>query len=688
MTVGQHFQLQQSSEDFSNDIEQVLTGVFGHPHLRPGQGPVIRDVLSGRRVLAVMPTGSGKSLCYQLPAVMMARSGGLTVVVSPLIALMKDQVDALSVLGVRAASLTSAEDFNGQTAILDEFRRGDLQLLYVAPERFRNGRFLSALDAVADRLALFAIDEAHCISEWGHDFRPAYRVLGDAIDRLKPSRVIALTATATPEVRSDIAEQLGLEHDAVHVHGFARPNLTLSMVSTSGKRDKERRLVEMVRTRSSGIALVYAATRKNTERYAAALSTAGMRVGVYHAGLSETERSRCQDAFMLGQLDAIVATNAFGMGVDKADIRLVAHADIPRSPEAYYQEAGRGGRDGAPADCVLLFHQGDVRLHEFLIEMSYPSPELLRGIWKLLRSQPGLGGNAESMAQKLPGDVTANQVTSAARLLAKHGLLSYDGQVMVAVKPLPGSDYPPLDPEALQKRAEVERAKLRRMISFAYTSSCRHRFLLNYFGDREQPSVCRVCDNCLQRGQSRLADQRERTAIRCLLGVLEHRSGRLGRKRIAECASDVAGVAGFSVTQLVSLLDAMEGAQLINSSSGHYPTVSITELGLEALGGSLSPVHVMAKTSAKKKRAVREGPSADERAALESPSGERLREMRTRVARQNAVPAYVVLNNRTIAAIVAAAPSTLAELGRVSGIGPAKLTNYGELILAALQPHS
>ena len=666
-------------------IEEVLTGVFGHSSLRPGQGPVIRDVLGGRRVLAVMPTGSGKSLCYQLPAVMLAKTGGITLVVSPLIALMKDQVDALGELGVRAEALTSAEGYARQTEILDDLRQGKLHILYVAPERFRSGRFISALESVADKLAIFAIDEAHCISEWGHDFRPAYRVLGEAIERLKPPRVIALTATATPEVRVDIAEQLGLEAQGVHVHGFARPNLTLSMVAASRRRDKEKKLVELVRMRAGGTALVYAATRKNTERYAGALSEAGMSVGVYHAGLSDHDRGRCQDAFMDGQLDAIVATNAFGMGVDKADIRLVAHADIPRSPEAYYQEAGRGGRDGAPSDCVLLFHQGDVRLHEFLIDMSYPSPELLRGIWKLLRSQPGLGASAEVMARDLPGDYTANQVTSASRLLAKHGLLSYDGQVMVAVKP--SGDYPPLDPEGLQKRANVERAKLRRMISFAYTTSCRHRFLLNYFGDQEQPPVCRACDNCQQRGQARLADDRERSAMRELLSVLSRRSGNLGRKKIAAAALDGGdGAAGFSATQLVNLLDAMEGAQLIASSSGHYPTISITASGREALAGALPAIHVMKTSSVKKARlSSRTGPSATEKAALESPKGESLRGMRTELARENAVPPYVILSNRTIVAIVEAAPSTLEELGRVSGIGPAKLTSYGEQILAALK---
>ncbi len=663
-------------------VERLLTSVFGHERLRPGQGEVISDVLVGRHVLAVMPTGSGKSLCYQLPAVMLAREGGITIVVSPLIALMKDQVDALSERGIRVASLTSANDSRRQQQILSDLAAGELPLLYVAPERFQSPRFVAALDKIRDRIALFAIDEAHCISEWGHDFRPSYRLLGDAIERLKPDRVIALTATATPEVRTDICAQLGIESGNTHVHGFARSNLNLTLVPVKKRSDKDKLLVEMVRTRPGGTALIYAATRKNTERYAAALSDAGMSVAVYHAGLSDTNRSAGQDAFMDGKLDAIVATNAFGMGVDKADIRLVAHADIPRSPEAYYQEAGRAGRDGAPADCSLMFQQSDVRLQEFLIDMSYPRPELLRGLWKLLKERPELGTSEEVLAREIPGDFSAAQVGAAARLLAKHGLISYDGPVLVATRPNQRADVPKLDPEALARRAEVERAKLRRMVAFAYTTSCRHRFLLDYFGDKEQPSVCRACDNCESRGRARVASDAERVAIRALLETVSRRSGRLGRKKIAEITreNDADESIGFSANQLVDYLDACEGAGLLESSSGHYPTISITDAGREAVAGTLPEIHILAtppKKSGRKKSVVDE-------AALDSPAGARLIALRRELARERSVPSYVIYNNRTIAAITEANPSTLEELARVDGIGPAKLTSFGEAILEAL----
>ncbi|HRC59102.1 MAG TPA: ATP-dependent DNA helicase RecQ, partial [Kofleriaceae bacterium] len=332
---------------------------FGHQGLRPGQAEIIADIFNGEPVIAVMPTGAGKSLCYQLPAVVLGERGGLTLVVSPLIALMKDQVDALRARGIEAAALTSHASAEEQREILEGIRGGAYTLVYVAPERFKSPRFVSALREAGDRLALVAIDEAHCISEWGHDFRPDYRRLGPLIAELAPPRLAAFTATATPEVREDIAAQLGMTQARLHVRGFDRPNLHYSVEQVGGAADKAARLVEHVRTREGGVALVYAATRKNAERFAAELGQAGMRVTVYHAGLHEAERERNQDVFMAGKLDVIVATNAFGMGVDKSDIRMVIHADIPRSVEAYYQEAGRGGRDGDPADCVVLFSFAD-----------------------------------------------------------------------------------------------------------------------------------------------------------------------------------------------------------------------------------------------------------------------------------------------------------------------------------------
>jgi ATP-dependent DNA helicase RecQ len=586
---------------------------FGHDALRPGQAEVIADVFAGRPVIAVMPTGAGKSLCYQLPAIVLGERGGVTLVVSPLIALMKDQVDVLRARGVPAAALTSAAGADEQREILDGIRAGSYTLVYVAPERFRNARFLEALRASAARIALVAIDEAHCISEWGHDFRPDYRRLGQVITELQPPRLAAFTATATPEVRRDIATQLQIEGARLHVRGFDRPNLHLAVVKVGGAADKADKLADLVRLRDGGVALVYAATRKNAELHAQALKRAGMRARVYHAGLEGEVREKAQDVFMAGKLDVIVATNAFGMGVDKSDIRLVVHADIPRSPEAYYQEAGRGGRDGKPTRCVLLFNHGDIRLQEFLIDASLPPPELLRGMWKLLHDRPPLGALDEGdealeqrLRDELPGKPTAAAVGSALRILERHGMLARtpDGDRLVAARPAPGQ-FPPLDVESLQRRAELERAKLRSMIDYAYNPRCRRQHVLDYFGDEEWTSRdrrCGACDNCeaVAHGRTTGLAPAEVAAVRAVLMLVGSLHGRFGRTKLAAIANasdddprffelaERGCLRGWSQRHALDLLRALEGAGLVEASRGEYPTISTTRRGDLAAVGRVS----------------------------------------------------------------------------------------------------
>ncbi|MBP6633399.1 MAG: ATP-dependent DNA helicase RecQ [Kofleriaceae bacterium] len=583
--------------------------VFGHEGLRPGQAEIIADIFAGRPVVAVMPTGAGKSLCYQLPAVVLGEGGGVTLVVSPLIALMKDQVDALRARGVAAVALTSAASPDEQRDILDGIRASAYTLVYVAPERFRSPRFVDALRGMVGRLALVAIDEAHCISEWGHDFRPEYRRLGEVVRGLAAPRVAAFTATATPEVRADIAEQLGLRGVRVHVRGFDRPNLRFAVEPIGGAADKATRLIELVRTRDSGVALVYAATRKNAERYAGELKAAGMRTRVYHAGLADRAREKAQDTFMAGELDAIVATNAFGMGIDKGDIHLVVHADIPRSPEAYYQEAGRGGRDGRPTRCVLLFNHSDVRMQEFLIEASYPAAEVLRGAWKAIKDEPALGrvdGLDDRLRAVLPGNPSGAAVGATVRILDKHGLLrlSHEDGAYVAVRPDP-AQFPPLDVDSLQRRAEVERGKLKTMVEYAYWPRCRRQFVLAYFGDEEwgdRGRRCGACDSCdaLAHGRSAAALSPEHArAIRALLLLVGELGGRFGRTRIAALATgtddddrflELAGrgcLRGSSQRAVLDLLRDLEGAGLVEVSRGEYPTMATSLRGDQAAIGAI-----------------------------------------------------------------------------------------------------
>jgi ATP-dependent DNA helicase RecQ len=578
---------------------------FGHATLRPGQSDLITDIFAGRPVIGVMPTGAGKSLCYQLPAVVFADRGEVTLVVSPLIALMKDQVDSLTARGVPAVALTSAAGAEEQRDIIEGIKAGMYTCVYVAPERFRSPRFIEALRVIAGRLALIAIDEAHCISEWGHDFRPDYRRLGAIIQELRPARLAAFTATATPEVRRDIAVQLGMDSPRLHVRGFDRPNLTYSIAKAGGAADKSSQLVELVRMRDGGVALVYAATRKNAEAYAAELKSAGMRVRVYHAGLEDNVREKAQDTFMANKLDVIVATNAFGMGVDKSDIRLVVHADIPRSPEAYYQEAGRGGRDGLPTRCVLLFNHGDVRLQEFLIDASYPSADVLRSLWKLLRDRPQLGeltpyeNDLEARLRKhlaaIGHQVNGAVMGAALRILERHGMLRRDDERIAATRPEPGV-YPVLDVESLQRRADVERNKLRKMVDYAYYTQCRRQYVLEYFGDEDwmdRTKKCGACDNCdaVAHGRQTGLSDSEQKAIRSLLLLVGALDGRYGRTRVTSIALGTEDdpkfdecvergcLKGWRKEQVMDLLRALEGAHLIEQSRGEYPTIKTTRRG-------------------------------------------------------------------------------------------------------------
>ena len=352
---------------------------FNFESFRAGQREVIEAILDGHDTVVVMPTGGGKSLCFQLPALM---KEGATIVVSPLIALMKDQVDALHARNLPATFINSSVDFEEQKARIAGIRQGRYKLVYVAPERFRSAHFVEALKSV--NVSLFAVDEAHCVSTWGHDFRPDFLRLKAAIEEIGRPQVVALTATATPHVRADIIEQLGLREPRAFVSGFDRPNLSIKVVHTLKEREKIAHVKSLAAAAHGGSGIIYSSTRKSVEQVARRLKDAGLSVVAYHAGMDEAERTRAQDDFMSGRVQMIVATNAFGMGIDKADIRFVIHYHLPGSIEAYYQEIGRAGRDGLPATCVLLFNYADKRTQDYFIEGSYPPPEIIAKVYEAL----------------------------------------------------------------------------------------------------------------------------------------------------------------------------------------------------------------------------------------------------------------------------------------------------------------
>ena len=363
-----------------DSAHKALSKYFGFNDFLEGQADVVDAVLRGDDVVVVMPTGGGKSLCYQLPALMLE---GVTLVVSPLIALMKDQVDQLAARRIPATFINSSLTHGETIERLYSIRRGRFKLVYVAPERFKSDAFTETMAQVNVRL--LAADEAHCISHWGHDFRPDYLRLNTAAERLGRPQMIALTATATPHVRTDICEQLGLKDPRIFVAGFDRPNLALQVEHVDGDSHKPSRIERLVRE-SNGPGIIYAATRKAVEQVSAKLQLARLKVDLYHGGLQESQRNVAQERFMNGDVQVIVATNAFGMGINKSDIRFVVHYHLPGSIEAYYQEVGRAGRDGRPADCLLLFNYIDTRTHQFFIEGKHPPAELIGQVYNYIVS--------------------------------------------------------------------------------------------------------------------------------------------------------------------------------------------------------------------------------------------------------------------------------------------------------------
>jgi ATP-dependent DNA helicase RecQ len=401
-------------------LTELLSTRFGHPGFRTGQEAVVRHVAAGKDALVVMPTGAGKSLCYQLPA--LAR-GGLTIVVSPLIALMKDQVDALREVGVAAAYVNSSLDPSERQAVMEDAENGRLTLLYIAPERFRSKGFARRVGNLT--VGLFVIDEAHCLSQWGHDFRPDYLRLGKARESLGTPPTVALTATATREVREDILKVLELRDPEVFVTGFDRPNLRVDVEPCHSKRDKDLLVVDLIRSGPLP-AIVYCATRKSVDRVSEALREAGVRgVERYHGGMGSEARTRVQDDFMAGRVQVVAATNAFGMGIDKEDLRLVVHYEVPRTLEAYYQEIGRAGRDGKPARAVLLFRPQDRHVQEFLIDQNHPPEWAVTAVWDALQAtgENPVFRSHRALAEAVTGSLTERMVGTAMQVLDKEGFL-------------------------------------------------------------------------------------------------------------------------------------------------------------------------------------------------------------------------------------------------------------------------
>jgi ATP-dependent DNA helicase RecQ len=607
---------------------EELLGRFGLESFRPGQREAVSAALAGRDSLVVMPTGGGKSLCYQLPAL---ADIGLVVVVSPLIALMADQWRRLKEAGVSAAMLASGMEDGHNAQALRDIRAGVTQLVLAAPERFASGAFR---DALAQRkVALFVVDEAHCVAEWGHDFRPDYLRLHDAIAWLGRPAVMAATATATPRVAEEIAARLGRKDWVSIRSGFDRPNLTFDVVSVEGKGAVARKraaLLHVLGDLKARPAIVYCGTRKDTDEVRALIAGEGIETVAYHAGMAPEARRKSQDAFMEGRAEVVVATNAFGMGVDKADVRTVAHWALPTSLEAYYQEAGRGGRDGQSARALLLASRMDLgRLIRFIKERETSVEDVKRYVGSLRRREEGtevtighgeLGGERDRVLLSIAERAGAVEL----RPGGPDGLL-----VTLTGRGSPRKAWAAIS-EAKNRGWESYRSIERYMSG---GERCRRRQILDHFGDAEQchPSgrCCDVCDPDME-----------------LVGAMQRAPAKSARKRNGRAQAGRAGATG-------------PAAGGFAGAAG--PPVAV---GLHAIGAG--------------------SPNATEQAASPVDEGEFERLRTWRWERAEGKPAFTVAANTVLEEILRARPRSLEELIEIRGIGPAFCEKHGESLLSVL----
>ena len=604
---------------FMLEVESLLKQYFGYSSFRPGQHEVIQTLLDGRDCLAIMPTGAGKSICFQLPALMMP---GVTLVISPLISLMKDQVDSLVNQEIPATYINSQCTFEEVKARFAAIRAGRIKLVYISPERLENQFFTAFMQTLP--ISMFIIDEAHCVSQWGHDFRPSYCAVRDWIAALPKRPVVgAFTATATEKVKHDMMSLLGLQKERIFIGGFDRPNLYFRVVHAKGK--MEFTLAYIAKHRDdSGI--IYAATRKEVDRICDELNRRGIKAGRYHAGLSDEMRRSMQEAFTYDKLQVIVATNAFGMGIDKSNVRYVIHYQMPKNIESYYQEAGRAGRDGAPGDCILLFNRQDIMIQKFLIEQSTRDAKQQEVEFRLLHA----------MVRYCEGNHCL-----------RHYILSYFGEH-------PSWEHCDKCGNCDQETVEEDMTEQVRSICLC-VDELKGRFGLTMVAD-------------ILKGSQNAKIRRYGFEGNAVFGMLGNFSLSEVRDMVRQCIDD-----GY-----------------LEQSDGKYPVVSLTAAGREAMGGHKRIVQqkrVVEEIPAAipKRRQKRSAGTFDEEALR--PLFDTLRAVRRDLAKDENIPPFVIFSDATLWDMASLKPSSLDAMGDIKGVGSFKLHKYGRSFVSAIQSY-
>ena len=601
------------------ELESLLKQYFGYTSFRPGQHEVIQTLLDGRDCLAIMPTGAGKSICFQLPALIQP---GVTLVISPLISLMKDQVDSLVNQEIPATYINSQCTFEESKARFAAIRAGRVKLVYISPERLENEFFTSFMQSLP--ISMFIIDEAHCVSQWGHDFRPSYCAIKDWIAALPRRPVVgAFTATATEKVKEDMMTLLGLEKERIFIGGFDRPNLYFRVVRTNRKLDFALAYVQQ-HQEDSGI--IYAATRKEVDRVYEELTRRGIRAGRYHAGLSDDVRRTMQDAFTYDRLQVIVATNAFGMGIDKSNVRYVIHYQMPKNIESYYQEAGRAGRDGAPGECILLFSRQDIMIQKFLIEQSVHDPQQQAVEFRLLNA----------MVRYCEGNHCL-----------RHYILTYFGEH-------PSWQRCEKCGNCDQETVEEDMTEQVRSICLCVDE------LKGRFG------MTMVCD--ILKGSQNAKVRRYGFENNSAFGMLGDFTLSEVRDMVRQCIDD-----GY-----------------LDQYDGKYPVVSLTADGRQALSGSRRIVQqkVVAADPVPelpKRQQKRRAGAIDEDALR--PLFDTLRAVRLELAKDEHIPPFVIFSDATLWDMAALKPDSLDAMSQIKGVGSFKLHKYGRQFVGAIQSY-